>query len=753
MAQVYPPPRKKMFLLSLLMQCLFMLGFVSQGFAQATLPTSNTNWSTLPMGWSNVGVGTGGVDIPNSGASVQSSAYYNTVEGTYIQIDFVNVPDKISFYLRASGLGGTFDGIFQILESSTAGSGYVAVGTDISGEVPGGSGKEKYIERNLNSTTRSVRLYLKTKGAKHLYLDNAQITAAPTGPEVNVKIAGADLLSGNTYKFGTVNLNKSKTVEVTVENNGTSTLRLDSPVLVGANSNSFSITRSGYVASLEPGQTATFQVTFSPTAIGAYSAEVQIGNDDSDENPYRILIQGSGAILAPTITSLSSYMGGVGKEIIIEGADFVNVDRVEFSNGVNASFTFISDTQIRVYVPVGAVDGPVTVFAGNSSAASEPFDVVPTPVISSVDPAEAYELDIVTISGSFLTYPNSTTEVAFNGVPATFTTRLDVNGNTVIDAKVPAGAKAGPLTVTTPGGTGSYNFTVLYRTPTITSVNPDAAYELAIITITGTSLGGATVVSFNGIDAAFEVDPASDGTVLYAEVPLGATTGPLTVTTLGGTASIHFTVLKPVPSNLTINPTSGKIGSVVTISGDNLADATSVVFAGGVAASFAPITNSDGSVSLQATVPAGAETGPVTVSNANGSGSTPTFTVIKPTITSVSPDADYELAIVTITGSYLNGATVVSFNGIDAAFEEDLASNGTIIYAEVPLSATTGPLTVTTPNGTASINFTVLKPIPSNLTINPTSGKIGSVVTISGDNLADATSVVFAGGVAASFAP
>ncbi|MFD2999890.1 T9SS type A sorting domain-containing protein, partial [Pontibacter toksunensis] len=46
-----------------------------------------------------------------------------------------------------------------------------------------------------------------------------------------------------------------------------------------------------------------------------------------------------------------------------------------------------------------------------------------------------------------------------------------------------------------------------------------------------------------------------------------------------------------------------------------------------------PITNSDGSVSLQAQVPAGAETGPVTVSNANGSGSTPTYTVIRPTIT------------------------------------------------------------------------------------------------------------------------
>ncbi|WP_162054137.1 choice-of-anchor D domain-containing protein [Pontibacter pamirensis] len=753
MAQVYPPPRKKRLLLSLLLQCLFLIGFVAQGFAQATLPTSNTVWTTLPAGWSSSGVGSTTVDIPTTTAGTASSASY-TATDTYIQVDFIGVPDKVSFNLRYSGFTGSFDGVFQVLESSSIGSGYTMVGTNIdkTSNVMAGSDKVYPVESSLRSTTRSVRLYMQTKGTKALFLDNAQITAAPTGPEMNLKIAGVNFLSGSTHNFGTVNLNKSKTAEVTVENVGTSRLSLDPPSLTGANAANFSVALAGYAAFLDPGQTATLQVTFSPTAHGTYNAEVQIGNSDSDENPYRILLTGEGTILRPVITSLSSYIGGVGKEIIIEGSEFINADRVEFSSGVSAQMTVFSDTQIRVFVPAGAVDGPVTVFAGGLSANSNSFDVVPTPVISSVSPSEAYELEVVTISGDYLTYMDLPTEVSFNGVPATFTERLDSNGNTVIDATVPAGATTGPLTVTTPGGTGSINFTVLYRVPVITSVDPPAAYELAVVTISGTSIRGATGVTFNGVGAAFEESVDANGNaIIYAEVPIGATTGPLTVTTPGGTASIEFTVLKPIPSNLTINPTSGKIGSFVVISGDNLSDATSVVFTGGVAATFVKITNSDGSVSLQAQVPVGAETGAITVANANGSGSTPTYTVIKPTITSVDPPAAYELAIVTITGTNLGGTTGVTFNGVGAAFEEDLTSNGTIVYAEVPIGATTGLLTVTTDEGTASIEFTVLKPIPSNLTINPTSGKIGSFVVISGDNLSDATSVVFTGGVAATF--
>ena len=55
---------------------------------------------------------------------------------------------------------------------------------------------------------------------------------------------------------------------------------------------------------------------------------------------------------------------------------------------------------------------------------------------------------------------------------------------------------------------------------------------------------------------------------------------------------------------------------------------------------------------------------------------------------------------VTIWGENLLGTTAVSFNGTAAATIRNISAN--YVFATVPAGATTGPVTVTTPNGTAS---------------------------------------------------
>jgi hypothetical protein len=127
-------------------------------------------------------------------------------------------------------------------------------------------------------------------------------------------------------------------------------------------------------------------------------------------------------------------------------------------------------------------------------------------------------------------------------------------------------------------------------------------------------------MSFNGSAAAFTVTSA---TSIQATVPAVATTGPLSVTTPGGTATsaANFTVAPRITS---FTPASGPVGTAVTISGANFTGTTSVTF-NGVTASTITVTSA---TTIQATVPNGATTGPLTVTTGAGTGaSVSNFTV------------------------------------------------------------------------------------------------------------------------------
>ena len=123
-----------------------------------------------------------------------------------------------------------------------------------------------------------------------------------------------------------------------------------------------------------------------------------------------------------------------------------------------------------------------------------------------------------------------TTAVSFNGTAATFS----VSSATFLTATVPDGATTGPLTVTTPTGTLSskQNFRV---TPVIQSFTPTSGPVGTPVTITGASFTQTSKVTCGGVAATtFTVD--SD-TQVTAEVPTGAKTGKIGITTLGGTAA------------------------------------------------------------------------------------------------------------------------------------------------------------------------------------------------------------------------
>ena len=122
------------------------------------------------------------------------------------------------------------------------------------------------------------------------------------------------------------------------------------------------------------------------------------------------------------------------------------------------------------------------------------------------------------------------------------------------------------------------------------------------------------------------------------------------------------------------------------------------------------------------------------------SGSTP-----PPTITSFAPASGPASTVVAITGTYLSGATQVSFNGVRSfAVSKDTATK---IWAQVPTHATTGEVSVTTDGGTveSATDFTVTQtpPSPWSVTPSPNQGSIGS--NLNGVSCTSSTSCVAVG--------
>jgi len=164
-------------------------------------------------------------------------------------------------------------------------------------------------------------------------------------------------------------------------------------------------------------------------------------------------------------------------------------------------------------------------------ASNRAFLVLPT--ITSFAPKSGTVGSKVVITGISLT---QTTKVTIGGKSAPFT----VNSDTQVTATVPPGALTGKITITTAGGVASAGtFAVV---PLITGFSPTNGPVGTSVTINGYSFTGTTQVTFGGV-AATSYEGINDNKV-DALVPSGAVTGPICVSTAGGTgcSATNFTV-------------------------------------------------------------------------------------------------------------------------------------------------------------------------------------------------------------------
>ncbi len=361
---------------------------------------------------------------------------------------------------------------------------------------------------------------------------------------------------------------------------------------------------------------------------GATTGPIKVQRDDAialSIIPFVITTAPAPTPTPPTITNFTPPAGPVGTVVSIFGANFFDVLNVRF-NGINATFTVSSPSQITATVPTGATTGPITVTTTDGTAAATPNFIVTTgptpPIITNFTPPSGPVGTVVNIFGSNFA---NVTNVRFNGINATFT----VVSTTQITATVPAEATTGPITVTTTGGTATATPNFIVTTsptpPIISNFTPPAGPVGTVVNIFGSNFANVTNVRFNGINATFTVVST---TQITATVPAEATTGPITVTTTGGTATAtpdFIVTTAPTPPTLTsFSPASGPVGTVVTLTGTNFLNVSSVTF-GDLPARFTILSPTQ----LTATVPVGAVTAPIRVITPAGSATSATsFTVI-----------------------------------------------------------------------------------------------------------------------------
>lgn len=252
----------------------------------------------------------------------------------------------------------------------------------------------------------------------------------------------------------------------------------------------------------------------------------------------------------------------------------------------------------------------------------------PNVAIASIAPASGGVGSTVTITGEGFGCTQGTSTVKFNGTPATISAANWSAG--AIVAPVPTGATTGPITVTVNGTVAtSQSFTVTgIPSPSIASISPVSGVVGSLVTITGSNFGSTqsgSTVTFNGTVATAVTSWTS--TAVVANVPAGAGSGfvKVTVNSIEATSPQSFTVLPVLPNITNLSPLSGKMGVAVSIQGTGFGSTPGTVKFNQTPASLTNWT----STAITASVPAGATTGPVTITvNGSTAASPQSFTVL-----------------------------------------------------------------------------------------------------------------------------
>ena len=266
--------------------------------------------------------------------------------------------------------------------------------------------------------------------------------------------------------------------------------------------------------------------------------------------------------------------------------------------------------------------------------------------------------------------------------------------------------------------------------PTVTGVSPATgpAPGGTQVTLTGTGFSATATVRF-GTATASAVTVTSPTSLTAVAPPHAPGTVTLTVTTASGTSATSaagqftYTTATPpqpvVPTVTALTPTSGPVGTTVTVDGTDLASVTGVDFGTQAASSFSLTGTTISATAPTHTAGATVEVHLVTESGTSvsagqfhytGPPQPPAPTVPAPTVTSLSPVTGPSGTTVTIDGSNLTSVTGVDFGTLPAG---SYSVTATAISATAPTQTVGTDVTVSLITASGSVaagSFTYTTP-------------------------------------------
>ena len=201
--------------------------------------------------------------------------------------------------------------------------------TDAISPIPAGGSTTigvTFIAPAIVGTYNAVLVIFNDDSDENPYQINIQgESIAPVGPEIDVLGNAISIIGDGTNTpsvtddtdYGQIATGTPVEHIFTIQNTGTSPLTVNPSFIAG--STDFTITTAA-VSPVSVGGTTTIGVTYNSPDIGVDTATIFITNDDSDENPYQINIQGEAIASEPEIDIL-----GNGISIVGDGTNIPNV--------------------------------------------------------------------------------------------------------------------------------------------------------------------------------------------------------------------------------------------------------------------------------------------------------------------------------------------------------------------------------------------------------------------------------------------